>query len=87
MIIKIKSREECLEAGFRQAIDLYDLDIANKIKSNDENELLDHLPDDIFDTEQMVNHIETDVAGKCYYVTSGWAVSDIFVKEVIGELN
>lgn len=84
MLIKIKSKEECLEAGFRQAIDLYDLDIANKIKNNDENELLDYLPDDIFDSEQIVNHIETDVAGKCYYVNSGWAVSDIFVKEIIG---
>lgn len=84
MIIKVKSREECLEARFRQAIDLYDLDIANKIKNNDKNELLDYLPDDIFNTEQIVNHIETDVAGKCYYVNNGWAVSDIFVKEVIG---
>ena len=84
MLIKIKSKEECLEAGFRQAIDLYDLDIANKIKNKDENELLDHLPDDIFDSEQIVNHIETDITGKCYYVNSGWAVSDIFVKEIIG---
>ena len=84
MIIKVKSREECLEAGFRQAIDLYDLDIANKIKSNDENELLDYLPDDIFNTEQIVNHIEIDGFGKCYYVNSGWSVSDIFVEEVIG---
>ena len=81
MIIKVKSREECLEAGFKQAIDLYDLDTANRIKDN-ENELLDWLPDDIFDTEQVVNHIH----GKCYYVNNGWAVSDIFVKEVIGEL-
>ena len=88
MIIKIKSREECLEAGFRRAISLYDLDIANMIKNNnDEYELLDYLPDDIFDTEQMVNHIETDITGKCYYVNSGWAISDIFVKEIIGELN
>lgn len=87
MIIKIKSKEECLEAGFRQAIDLYDLDIANKIKDNDENELLDWLPDDIFNTEQLVNHIETDITGKCYYVNNGWVVSDIFVEKVIGELN
>ena len=86
MIIKVKSREECLEAGFRQLIDLYNLDIANQIKNNDENELLDYLPDDIFDTEQIVNHIETDVAGKCYYVNSGWAVSDIFVEHEIGEV-
>ena len=34
MIIKVKSRKECLEAGFRQVIELYDLDIANKIKDN-----------------------------------------------------
>ena len=87
MIIKVKSREECLEAGFRQVIDLYDLDIANKIKDNDEDELLDYLPDDIFNTEQIVNHIEIDGFGKCYYVNNGWAVSDIFVKEIIGELN
>ena len=87
MIIKIKNREECLEAGFRQVIDLYGLDIANKIKDKDENELLDYLPDDIFDTEQIVSHIENDIEGKCYYVNNGWAVSDIFVKEIIGELN
>lgn len=87
MIIKVKSREECLEAGFRQAIELYDLDIANKLKDNAENELLDWLPDDIFNTEQIVNHIEIDIAGKCYYVNNGWAVSDIFVKEIIGELS
>lgn len=86
MIIKIKSREECLEAGFRQAIGLYDLDIANKIKYSDENELLDYLPDDIFSTEQIVNHIVNDIGGKCYHVNSGWLVADIFIKEVIGEL-
>ena len=84
MIIKVKSREECLEAGFRQTIDLYGLDIANGIKNNNEDELLDWLPNDIFNTEQIVNRIETDVTGKCYYVNSGWAVSDIFVKEIIG---
>ena len=86
MIIKIKSREECLEAGFRQAIKLYGLDTAHKMQ-DDEEDLLDYLPEDIFNTEQIVNQIENDRYGKCYYVNSGWAVSDIFVKEVIGELN
>ena len=81
MIIKVKSREECLEAGFRQMIELYGLDIAYKMQEK-EDELLDHLPDDIFDSEQIVNHIEEDITGKCYYTNSGWAVSDIFVKEI-----
>lgn len=84
MIIKVKNREECLEAGFRSVISLYGLDVANNLLKNKEDELLCHLPDDIFDSEQMVNHIETDVTGKCYYVNNGWAVSDIFVKEIIG---
>ena len=87
MIIKIKSREECLEAGFRSVIALYGLDVANNLLNNKEDELLCHLPDDIFDSEQIVNTIENDIDGKCYYVNSGWAVSDIFVKEIIGELN
>ena len=86
MIIKVKNREECLEAGFRSVITMYGLDVANNLLKNKEAKLLDYLPDDIFDTEQIVNHIETDTAGKCYYVNNGWAVSDIFVKEVIGEL-
>lgn len=81
MIIKVKSREECLEAGFRQMIELYGLDIAYKMQEK-EDELLDHLPDDIFDSEQIVNHIEEDITGKCYHTNSGWAVSDIFVKEI-----
>ena len=87
MIIKVKSREECLEAGFRSVITLYGLDVANNLLKNKQDELLCHLPDDIFDTEQIVNHIEIDEVGKCYYVDSGWAVSDIFVKYEIGELN
>ena len=86
MIIKVKSREECLEARFRSVITLYGLDVANNLLKNKEDELLDHLPDDIFDTEQIVNHIETDIIGKCYYVNNGWAVSDIFIKEITGEL-
>ena len=81
MIIKVKSRQECLEAGFRQAIRLYGLDIAYKMQDK-EDELLDHLPDDIFDSEQIVNHIEEDITGNCYYTNSGWAVSDIFVREI-----
>ena len=86
MIIKIKSKEECLETGFKQAIDLYDLDIAKQIKNNAEDDLLHYLPDDVFNTEQIVNHIENDMYGKCYYVNNGWAVPDIFVKEIIGEI-
>ena len=85
MIIKIKSREECLEAGFRSVITLYGLDAANNLLKNKQDELLAHLPDDIFNTEQIVNHIEIDELGKCYYVNNGWAVSDIFIKEIMGE--
>ena len=85
MIIKIKNKEKCLEAGFRQAIRLYGLDIAYKMQDK-ENELLDHLPNSIFDTEQIVNHIESDIAGKCYHVNEGWVISDIFVEYEIGEM-
>lgn len=86
MIIKIKSRECCLEAGFREIINLYGLDTAHKMQ-DDEDELLSYLPDYIFDSEQVVQHIDQDLTGKCYYTNSGWAVSEIFVKEIIGELN
>ena len=51
MIIKVKNKEDCLEAGFRSAISLYGLDVANNLLKNKEDELLCHLPDDIFDTE------------------------------------
>lgn len=84
MIIKVKSREECLEAGFRQAIRLYGLDIAHKIQSN-EDELLEYLPNNVFNTEQIVNHIESDITGKCYHVNEGWVISDIFVESESGE--
>ena len=85
MIIKVKTREECLEAGFRQAIGLYGLDIAHKMQDK-EDELLDHLPNSIFNSEQIVNHIESDITGKCYHVNEGWVVSDIFVEYEIGEV-
>ena len=64
MIIKIKNKDECLEAGFRSVISLYGLDVANNLLKNKEDELLCHLPDDIFDNIKKHIAILRELTGR-----------------------
>lgn len=84
MIIKIKSKQECLEAG-RECLkrDGYS---EKDIKLFSEDFILNFMPEELCSTEQSCCNYEDDETGRVYYVgQENWAVADFFIEEIIAE--
>ena len=80
LYVNVKSKEQCLEIAKKEYRNKFGIDLMNKVT---EDELLDYLPDDVFNGTFKVNDKVVDDLGVCYYIGNmGWALDELFVDKL-----
>ena len=83
MLLKVKSKDECLTIARQEYTLKFRRDVADQVSKD---ELLDYLPDEVFGATFNTFTKYTDEDDTCYYVGNiGWAVDELFVEEITGE--